>query len=198
MTARPPAELFDVRAALLEALEDRITAGRHDVFTRAGLGPTARRTYESLTTAENAVGTVAARAGLPRGRARAALARLRRHTLAIASPVGWRRRMQDFRSHVARQLGVAGILERRAQQYVDERDLWAWWQDHLVRKAGRRGRDRVPPTQAVLFRAEDERGGPEAYPTYPCSSDGRADHQEAMRFVRRGLLQELRDLELAA
>ncbi|WIB62129.1 hypothetical protein DEJ13_17815 (plasmid) [Curtobacterium sp. MCLR17_007] len=198
VTARPPAELFDVRAALIEALEDRITAGRHDVFTRAGLGPTARGMYESLTSAENSVESVAGRAGLPHGRARAALARLRRHTLAIASPAGWRRRLQDFRSHVARRLGVAGILERRAQQYVDERDLWAWWQDHLVRKAGRRGRDRVPPTQAVLFRSEDERGGPEAYPTYPCSSDGRGDHQEAMRFVRRGLLQELRDLELAA
>jgi DNA-binding MarR family transcriptional regulator len=198
VTARPPAELFDVRASLLEALEDRITAGRHDVFTRAGLGPTARRAYESLTTAENLVEAVADRAGLAPGRARAALARLRRHSLAIASPVGWRRRMQDFRSRVARRLGVAGILERRAQQYADERDLWAWWQDHLVRKAGRRGRDRVPPTQAVLFRAEDERGGPEAYPAYPCSSDGRADHQAAMRFVCDGLLQKLRDLELAA
>jgi hypothetical protein len=154
--------------------------------------------YESLTTAENAVEAVADRAGLAPGRARAALARLRRHTLAIASLVGWRRRLQDFRSHVARQLGVAGILERRRQQYVDERDLWGWWQDHLIRKAGRRGRDRVPPTQAVLFRAEDERGGPEAYPAYPCSSDGRADHTEAMRFVRLGLLQQLRDLELAA
>ncbi len=65
VTARPPAELFDVRAALLDSLEDRITAGRHDVFTRAGLGPTARRTYESLTTAEDTVVSVADRAGLP-------------------------------------------------------------------------------------------------------------------------------------
>ncbi len=200
MTARPPAELFDVRAALLEALEDRITAGRHDVFTRAGLGPTARRTYESLTTMENSVETVADRAGFPRGRIRAALARLRRYRLALVSAAGWRRPRPDYRSWAAKKLGkkVHRALERREHQYQDERDLWAWWQDHLIRKGGRRGRDRVAPTQAVLFRAEDERGGPEAYPVYPCASDGRADHQEAMRFVRRGLLQQLRDLELAA
>jgi DNA-binding MarR family transcriptional regulator len=198
VTARPPAELFDVRVTLLDALEDRLDAGRHDVFTRAGLGPTARRTYESLTTAENAHEAVAARAGLPHGRTRVALARLRRHALAIASRSGWRRRLHDFRTHVAKQLGVDGILQRREQQYVDERDLWAWWQSHLIRKLGRRGRDRVPTTQVVMFRAQDDRGGPEAYPAYPCTSDGRADHQAAMRFVRRRILQELRDLELAA
>jgi hypothetical protein len=49
-----------------------------------------------------------------------------------------------------------------------------------------------------MFRTVDDHGGPEAYPAYPSSSDGRADHQEGMRFVRRGLLQQLRDLELAA
>ncbi|WIB69178.1 hypothetical protein DEI93_16250 (plasmid) [Curtobacterium sp. MCBD17_035] len=198
VTARPPAELFDVRVTLLEVLEDRLDAGRHDVFTRAGLGPTARRTYESLTTAENAPEAVADRAGLPRGRARAALVRLHRHALAIASPAGWRRRLHDFRTHVAKQLGVTGILRRREQQYVDERDLWAWWQNHLIRKAGRRGRDRTPTTQVVMFRTVDDHGGPEAYPVYPCSSDGRGDHQAAMRFVRLGLLQDLRDRELAA
>ncbi len=200
VTARPPAELFDVRAALLESLEDRITVGRHDVFTRAGLGPTARRTYESLTTVENTIDTVAHRAGLPRGRARAALAVLRRHRLAVVSAPGWRRPRSDHRTRAAKKLGerIHGALQRRERQYRDERDLWAWWQDHLVRKAGRRGRDRVPATQAVLFRAEDERGGPEAYPAYPRSTDGRADHQAAMRFVRDELLQELRDLELAA
>lgn len=200
VTARPPAELFDVRTALLDTLEDRITAGRHDVFTRAGLGPTARRTYESLTTTENSIDGVAERAGLPRGRARAVLARLRRYRLAKASSAGWRRPRPDLRPRAAKELGdkVFGALERRVRQYTRERDLWAWWQNHLIRKAGRRGRDRIPTTQVVMFRAVDDHGGPEAYPAYPCSSDGRADHQEAMRFVRRGLLQQLRDLELAA
>lgn len=136
-TARAPAEFFDARVTLLDALEDRLDAGRHDVFTRAGLGPTARRVYETLTTDEHALEAVADRAGLPRGRVRAALARMRRWTLAVATPAGWRRRLQDFRAHVAKQLGVDGILQRREQQYVDERDLGAWWQNHLVRKAGR-------------------------------------------------------------
>ncbi|MBF4609479.1 hypothetical protein [Curtobacterium sp. VKM Ac-1393] len=150
------------------ALEDRLDAGRHDVFTRAGLGPTARRVYESLTTDEDAPEVVADRAGLPRGRARAALARMRRWTLAIATPTGWRRRLQDIRTHVAKQLGVDGTLQRREQQYADERDLWGWWQNHLIRKAGRRGRDRTPTTQVVMFRSVDDHGGPEAYPAYPC------------------------------
>jgi DNA-binding MarR family transcriptional regulator len=200
VTARPPAELFDVRVRLLDALEDRISAGRHDVFTRAGLGPTARRAYESLTTTENSIDGVAERAGLPRGRTRAVLARLRRYRLAKASSAGWRRPRSDLRPRAAKELGdkVLGALERRVRQYTRERDLWAWWQDHLIRKGGRRGRDRVPTTQAVLFRAEDDRGGPEAYPAYPVGPDGRADHLEAMRYVSRGVLQELRDLELAA
>ena len=49
MTARPPAQLLDARAALLNDQESRLEAGRHDVFTRGGLGPTARRFYEALT-----------------------------------------------------------------------------------------------------------------------------------------------------
>lgn len=49
MTARPPAQLLDARAALLNDQESRLEAGRHDVVTRGGLGPTARRFYEALT-----------------------------------------------------------------------------------------------------------------------------------------------------
>jgi hypothetical protein len=47
---------------------------------------------------------------------------MRRWILVIATPTGWRRRLQGFRTHVAKQLGVDGILQRREQQHVDERD----------------------------------------------------------------------------
>ncbi|WIB72619.1 hypothetical protein [Curtobacterium sp. MCBD17_026] len=200
VTARPPAELFDVRAALLDDLDDRVAAGRHDVFTRAGLGPTARRVYESLTTDEDTPQNVADRSGLPLGRARAALARLRRHALAVTTPQGWRRRAHDLRRRAARLLGVDGALARRAQQYAWEREQWAWWNADTSYRAGRtaKQRTRPGPTQPVMFRSEDDRGDDNAWPAYPRNGVGWADHATAMRFVRRGVLQDLRDVELAA
>lgn len=201
VTARPPEELFDTRIALLTELEDRIEAGRHDVFTRAGLGPTARRVYESLTLTELRDEEVAVRAGLPRGRARAALARLRHHRLVVTSPSGWRRRRHDQRNAAAKRLGVAQAqaLARRAQQYIWERSQWAWWNAEVVFRAGRTAKQRRrPDTGQVRFRTYDERGNEDSWPAYPRDSEGRADHRRAMRFVRSGVLQDLRDLELAA
>lgn len=199
VTARPPDLLFDIRAALLEEVEDKIHAGRHDVFTRAGLGPTARRAYEALTRDETSDQQVAARAGLPRGRALAALARLRRYSIAILTRSGWRRRLNDFRDQVAKKLGVDGILARREQQYTAEREQWAWWNAELTYRAGRRAKQRRrPATTQVMFRFTDERGDAYSWPAYPRDADGRPQHLEAMRFVQRGALQQLRDLELAA
>ncbi|MBF4592087.1 hypothetical protein [Curtobacterium sp. VKM Ac-1395] len=200
VTARPPAELFDVRASLVAELDDRIDAGRHDVFTRAGLGPTARRAYESLTTDEQNPETIATRAGLPLGRARAAIARLRRHSLAIATPIGWRRRLHDLRRHAARLLGVDGTLARRSQQYAHEREQWAWWNADVTYRAGRtpKQRTRRGPGQPVMFRTTDDRGDDTMWPAYPRTGAGWGDHDTAWRFVRRGLVQELRDVELVA
>ncbi|WP_295792202.1 hypothetical protein [uncultured Microbacterium sp.] len=199
VTARPPAEVFDVRAALLAELDDRLDAGRHDVFTRKGLGPTARRAYEALTAVIADPAAVSDRAGLPLGRARAALARLRRYKLAIATRTGWRRRMHDFRNYVAHRLDVAGTLRRRELQYEREREQWAWWNADTAHRAGKGSRPRRPATpQPVMFRIEDDRGGADSWPAYPRDSDGRGKHQEAMHYVRRGVLQALRDVELAA
>lgn len=49
-----------------------------------------------------------------------------------------------------------------------------------------------------MFRTTDDRGDDTMWPAYPRANDGRGDHQEAMRYVRRGVLQDLRDVELAA
>lgn len=197
--ARPPAELFDARAALLRDIEDRLDAGRHDVFTRAGLGHTARRTYEALTTAPRDEHSVNDRAGLTAGRIRAALSRLRRHALATLTADGWRRRLRDHRARLARALGIQGILGRREQQYSNEREQWAWWNAETARQAGRRtNRPGYATPQAVMFRLTDDYGGPEAWPAYPRDADGRANHLDAMRCIRAGALQELRDAELVA
>lgn len=93
-TAGPPAhaELFDVRAALLDGLEDRITAGRHDASTRAWLGPTARRTYESLTTDENTIespiGLLVVATAVRAGAAEVVAMNLHEHPLQIARELG--------------------------------------------------------------------------------------------------------------
>lgn len=199
VNARPPELLFDIRSVLLEQLSDRMSAGRSDVFTRRGLGPTARRVYEVLTQDEADDATVAERAGLPRGRARAALARMKRYAIIVLRGGLWRRRKNDYRAQAARRLGVDGVLAQRDQQYAWEREVWAWWNAELTHRAGRTSspRRRRDPRQGVMFRLSDARGDEFSWPAYPRDSEGMADHKAAMRFVRQGLLQQLRDAELS-
>ncbi|MGW9159319.1 hypothetical protein ACWGO6_17065, partial [Microbacterium sp. NPDC055665] len=98
----------------------------------------------------------------------------------------------------AKQLGTDGVLARRARRHERERELWAWWQNHLTRKGGRSGKNRAGPGQTLIFQLTDAHGGPEAYPSYPTYPDGQGDHHTAWRYVVAGLLQQLRDTELAA
>ena len=198
VTARPPGHLFDIRAALLAELENRLEAGRHDVFTRAGLGPTARRVYEALASAGATVRDLAWKAGLPRDRVARSVIALRQHRLAVRSAGAWRKPSRDFRDWAARKLDVAGILQRRRARHDNEREQWAWWQNHLARRAGRRGRERTGPAQTLIFQLSDPHGGPEAWPAYPTHPDGAADHPTAWRYITAGLLQHLRNTELAA
>lgn len=199
VTARPPEQLFDNRLTLLEELSDRLSAGRSDVFTRAGLGPTARRVFEVLTHDATQDTVVSERSGIPLGRVRAAIARMKRFALIVHQRHGWRRRQHDYRPRAAQRLGVLGTLARRDQQYSWEREVWAWWNAELTHRAGRaspprRGQD---PGQGVMFRLSDMRGDDLSWPAYPRDGDGRADHRMAMKYVKRGMLQALRDAELS-
>lgn len=49
-----------------------------------------------------------------------------------------------------------------------------------------------------MFHFTDERGGPDSWPEYPRDDTGLANHLHAMRYIRAGVLQQLRDMELAA
>ena len=198
VTARPPGHLFDIRAALLAEFEGRLDAGTHDVFTRAALGPTARRVYEALSVTVRDVHELAWFAGIARHRVARIVHRLREVRLAVVSGGLWRRTVHDLRDWAARQLGVEGILQRRRARHSKEREQWAWWLNHLARKAGRRGRERTGPAQTLIFQLSDAHGGPEAWPAYPCHRDGTGDHPTAWKYVTAGLLQQLRDTELAA
>ncbi len=198
VTARPPDQVFDDRTALVEELSERISAGRSDIFTRSGLGPTSRRVYETLRDDEVADTVVAERAGLPLSRVRVALSRLKRFAVAVTRSAGWRRPLRDHRAQAAIMLGVAGVLAQRDQQYAWEREVWAWWNAELTERAGRASppRRRPDPGQGVIFRLSDMRGDALSWPAYPRDVDGLADHALALSYVRRGLLQELRDAEL--
>lgn len=204
LNARPPGQLFDTRTVLLDQLTDELEAGRHDVFTRSGLGPTARRVYEALQQDGRSLEQVGARAGLPTGRVRAALQRLRRHSLSTQARDGWRRRTHDYRRRIAAALGVDGLLARRSALYAAEREMWAWWKEHLSTRGGRQPRTRQqrdphsPTSMPVRFVLTDARGGPDAYPEYPTHPDGRGDHTTAYRVATTVGLQALRDTELAA
>lgn len=198
---RPPGALFDDRAVLLTELDQDLEAGRHDVFTRAGLGPTARRTYEALRNADTTEQQLADRAGVPLPRLRTALRTLKRWRLILQHTSGWRRTKRDQRRRAALQFGTAGILERRQVAYAQEREQWAWWRDHLATQAGRapsRRRDHSPGPTQVRFEFTDTRGGPETYPSYPQTPDRRGDHPTAWRIIRTIGLQTLRNTELAA
>lgn len=204
MNARPPGQLFDTRTVLLDQLTDELEAGRHDVFTRNGLGSTARRAYEALQRDARTPQQVADRAGLPVGRVRASLRILRRYSLATRVPGGWRRRVHDHRRRIAAALGVDGLLKRRNALYAAEREMWAWWKEHLSTRGGRQPRTRhqrdprSPKTMPVRFVLTDARGGPDAFPEYPTHPDGLGDHTTAYRVVTTIGLQALRDLELSA
>lgn len=198
VTARPPGHLFDVRSALLAELESRLDDGRHDVFTRTGLGPTARRVYEALSSTPRDTAELAWTAGIPHHRVIRIIRRLHDVRLAVASGLSWRRTAHDLRHWAARKLGVDGILKRRRARHANEREQWAWWQNHLTRKAGRRERERTGPAQTLIFQLSDAHGGPEAWPAYPTRPDGTADHHTAWEYVTAGLIQQLRDTELAA
>lgn len=199
VNARPPEQLFDSRSSLLEELSDRLSAGRSDVFTRSGLGPTARRVYEVLTSSEAEESTIAERSGLPRGRVIAALARMKRYALIVLRKGRWRRRKTDYRPRAALRLGVHGVLAKRDLQYEREREVWAWWNAELTYRGGRASppRRRPDPRQGVMFRLSDERGDDRSWPAYPRDADGMADHRMAMLYVKRGVLQTLRDAELS-
>jgi hypothetical protein len=205
LNARPPGQVFDARTVLLDQLTDELDAGRHDIFTRAGLGPTARRVYEALQKSDHRPDeAIADRAGLPLGRVRAALRILRRHSLSTRARGGWRRRLHDYRRRIAAALGVDGLLDRRNALYAAEREMWAWWKDHLATRGGRQPRTRQrqdphsPASMPVRFVLTDARGGPDVYPEYPTHPDGRGDHTTAYRVATTIGLQAFRDSELAA
>ncbi|WP_253259528.1 hypothetical protein [Subtercola boreus] len=188
---RPPTELFNLRAALLTTLERQLTEGRHDLFTRPGLGHLAGQLYALF--AQHPALTVESAARLLGVTARhtaTILSRLRHHRLIMKHPDGWAKAKRDLRDHAARIVGVAGLLLDRVSRYRAERDVWAWWQAEVDQmNAAPRQRSRRPHVSSRTLTFVEEAPGERSWPRYPRGHDRRGDHRTARQLVDDGALQ---------
>lgn len=197
--AAPPAELFNERRVLLDALERELTDTRHDLFTYAGLGHFAGKVYAQLQPGRHAtLDDVARQLGMTSRHVIASLSLLRKHRLIVKVRDGWARARRDLRAAAARLLDVAGILAARAETYQVDRELWSWWQaEYATMTATPRSRPRRPHVSSrPLFDAPaaTER----VWPRYPRDRDGMADHRTARQHVRDGHLSPTSRIQLAA
>lgn len=187
---RPPAELFNLRAALVTALENQLTDQRHDLFTRAGLGHLAGKIYALLRQIPALTVESAARLlGVSIRHTATILSRLRRHKLIVKHPEGWARSKRDLRDHAARTEGVAGALADRAERYRAEREVWAWWHAEVARMTTTpRARLRRVHVTSRTLEFTDSRPGERSWPLYPRDRDGRGDHRMARYWAVNGML----------
>ena len=187
---RPLAELFNVRADQVAALEEQLTDQRHDLFTRAGLGHLAGKLYAMLRQFPALTVESAARIlGVTTRHMVTVLSRLRRHKLIVEHAEGWARSKRDLRGSAARLIGVAGVLADRAERYRAEREVWAWWRAELASMTTTpRRRPRRPHVSSRTLEFTDTTPGERAWPRYPRNVEGRGDHREARFWVTHGML----------
>ena len=187
---RPPAELFNLRTSLVTLLERQLTDGRHDLFTRPGLGHLAGRAYALLSQHPSLTIVTAARLlGVSVRHTATILSRLRHHRLIIKHMDGWGRAKRDLRDHAARIVGVAGLLLDRAGRYRAEREVWSWWQAELATMTSSpRSRPRRPDVSSRPLFRDANASGERVWPRYPRSGDHRGDHRTARQLVDDGAL----------
>jgi len=186
---RPPTDLFNSRAELIGKLEQQLTDQRHDLFTRAGLGHLAGKSYALLRQFPAlTVDTAAKILGVTARHTATILSRLRQHKLIIKHQDGWARAKRDLRDRAARIVGVAGMLMDRARRYQAEREVWAWWQAELITMTT--APQRRPRRPHVSSRTLEfvETPGERLWPRYPRGRDGRGDHREARYWATNGML----------
>lgn len=187
---RPPSELFNLRLSLVTRLERQLTDGRHDLFTRPGLGHLAGKVYALLAQHPALTIDMSARLlGVSTRHTATIFSRLRHHRLIVKHVEGWARAKRDLRDRAARIVGVAGLLVDRASRYRVEREVWEWWQAEVatMNAAPKRRPRRVDVSSRPLFR-DVNAPGERVWPRYPRSSDLRGDHPSARELVDLGVL----------
>ncbi|MFZ4896427.1 hypothetical protein ACL9RL_18445 [Plantibacter sp. Mn2098] len=188
--AAPPSEIFAKRTSLVRQLEDELTDGRHDVFTRAGLGHVAGKVYGALRNiGQVSREDVARMMGVSLRHATTILSRLRTHRLLVRAGTGWRRSKNDLRRQAAVVLGVDGYLEGRAERYRIEREVWTWWQAEMdTMHSAPHSRPRRSHVTSRTLTFVEHSPAERAWPRYPRAGDGRGDHREARYWAENGML----------
>lgn len=184
---RPP-DLFNQRAILVAQFTTALTDARHDLFTRAGLGHLAGRTWAELRHHDSVTpSTLAKILGVTVRHAVTVLSRLRTARLIVKHADGWARSRRDGRDRAARSRGIDGYLADRADRYDVERQVWQWWQAELaVMHSIPRMRPRRPhATARPLF--TDATPPQRTWPRYP-RRDGLAHWRTARQLVADGAL----------
>lgn len=179
----PPGTGSAERTGLLHALRTRTGQAAHDAFTHGhALGLAAGNLYARSSRDTQPLEHYVRCLGANHARVTQTLAHLEDAGLLIRTGHGWRRPAHDVREQVARRLGVAGRLSKRARRYAIERELWAWWlaEDAWMR-APRRASSQRRPTRGQLSLLPDE--GTHAYGPHPRRSDGRLDWRAARSVV---------------
>ena len=166
------AERSALRRALLGTLQARTRTAAQDVFTPAALGLEVGNTFARLHGLEEVPtppGSQALEVLIDAGLVR----RQGNHGEVI--PGGTAR--------LATELGVAGLLQRRADRYRTERLVWEWWllEVEWLRspRSTRRRRRRAPTTPALLDITTEEL----ATWRYPRGIDGRPRHTESRAII---------------
>ena len=174
----------------MASLERELIDGRHDLFTRSGLGHLAGKVYALLAQHPALTIDVAARLlGVSTRHTATIFSRLRKYRLILKHVGGWARARQDVRDRAARIVGVAGLLLDRARRYRAEREVWAWWQAELATMTTTpRNRPRRPHVSSRPLFRDANASGERVWPRYPRSSDYRGDHRSARQFVDDGAL----------
>jgi hypothetical protein len=120
----------------MASLEQALVEGRHDLFTRGGLGHLAGRLYAEIAGQRQiTLADVVKLLGVSVAHATTVMSRLRRHRLLVKDGAGWTRSRRDLRDLAARVEGVWGVLLDRARRYTAERETWAWWQAEVITMA---------------------------------------------------------------
>jgi len=123
----------------------------HDAFGARALGKTACWLWGLLLSAPRPGLFLAEVTGMERGTVERNLSRLSEHGLALKVGSGWARLERDL-DEVARELGTAGMAERRRDQHRSQREGWGSY----VERQRRRGRN--PRARSSAARALSDHG----------------------------------------
>lgn len=173
------------RITLLTELTGLLGDVAHDLFTPTpGLGHLAGNLYSHTTTSPRTSEDLAHATGLSLTQTRTLLHRLTSAHVITQTTKGWQRTPTDQRTRAAKHFKVHGTLQKRADRYQLERELWAWWQaEETWMKAPNKLKSQHRPVRGQLSLLPDDTT--HAYGPHPRTAKGRLDWRKARRIIEQ-------------